>query len=337
MKIAIHHTTAQWSFCQYWERYCEENKIEYKQVNAYDSDIVEQLADCDAFMWHHNHTILKDRLLAKPLLFSLEASGKKVFPDFHTGWHFDDKLGQKYLFESVGAPLVKSYVFYDWQEVKQWIQQTTFPKVFKLRGGSGSTHVILVKNKRKALKLARKAIHKGISTYNKYGNLKETLRTYKLGRTPIKEVFKSISRLFVSTTLAKRQGKETGYALFQDFIPDNKYDIRVVVIGDKAFEIKRMVRVGDFRASGSGNIHYAKELLDERCVKIAFEVTRKIKSQCAAYDFVFDKQNTPFLVEVSFGFDQKGYDACVGYWDADMTWNEGKFNPQGWLVELMRR
>ena len=41
--------------------------------------------------------------------------------------------------------------------------------------------------------------------------------------------------------------------------------VRVIVINDKAFAIKRMVRKNDFRASGSGIIEYDKEnLTDER-------------------------------------------------------------------------
>ena len=335
MKLAIHYTSADWSFCQYWKSYCEECRIEYKLVNAYDSDIVQQLDDCDAFMWHHNHTIYKDHLFAKSLLVSLETAGKKVFPNYFTGWHFDDKLGQKYLFESVGAPLVKSYVFYDLQKVKKWVKQTTFPKVFKLRGGSGSSNVYYIKNQRVALRYAKKAIQRGICTYNKFGALKETLRKYNLKKTSFINVLKSIIHFFVRTKFSKQQGKEIGYAYFQDFIPNNSFDIRVVVIGNKAFAIRRSVRDNDFRASGSGIIDYSKDMLDERCVKISFDVTKKIKSQCAAYDFVFDYQNEPFIIEVSYGFDQKGYNDCVGYWDDDMNWYEGKFNPQAWIVELL--
>lgn len=92
MKIAIHHSPH--SFSERWIEYCKEKNIPYKIVNAYDSDIVKKVEDCDAFMWHHHHANYKDTLFAKQLLYSLQTAGKKVFPDFHTGWHFDDKVGQ---------------------------------------------------------------------------------------------------------------------------------------------------------------------------------------------------------------------------------------------------
>jgi hypothetical protein len=72
-------------------------------VDCYQSDIINQLSDCDALMFHHYHASSKDTLFAKQLLFALESAGKIVFPDFRTGWHFDDKVGQKYLFEAIGS------------------------------------------------------------------------------------------------------------------------------------------------------------------------------------------------------------------------------------------
>ena len=114
MKIGIHHREG--SYSERWIEYCQEHRIDYKIVNAYDSNIVDQLSDCDIFMWHHHHANYKDALFAKQLLYSLQIAGKKVFPDFNTGWHFDDKVGQKYLLEAIEAPLVPSYVFYTKKE-----------------------------------------------------------------------------------------------------------------------------------------------------------------------------------------------------------------------------
>src|SRR5690606_33424693 len=121
-------------------------------------------------------------------------------------------------------------------------------------------------------------------------NIKETIRKYKLGKATSIQVLKSIRRLFVSTEFAQIHGREKGYVLFQDFIANNTFDIRVIVTGRKAFAIKRMVRENDFRASGSGYVKHQKEEIDIRCVEIAFDVAEKLKLQSVAYDFVFDQQ-----------------------------------------------
>ena len=329
--IAIHHSSG---FAERWIAYCKKNNIPYKLVNAYDSDIVSQLSDSDAFMWHHSHQNYKDVLFAKQLLYSLQMAGKKVFPDFNTVWHFDDKVGQKYLLEAVGAPLVSSYVFYTKKDALKWIGTTDFPKVFKLRGGAGSQNVILVRDKSAARKLINKAFGRGFKQYDAWGNLKERWRRYKLGKTDLKDVVKGIVRFAYPTDFARMHQREKGYVYFQEFIPNNTFDIRVVVVGDKAFALKRMTRKDDFRASGSGNIIYRKVEIDERCVKIAFEVNEKLKAQSIAYDFVFDKENKPLIVEISFGYSAPAYDHCEGYWTPEMQWHAGEnFDFCGWMVE----
>lgn len=330
MKIAIHHSIG--SFSERWIQYCQEMGITYKRVNAYSTDALVQLDDCDAFMWHHHHANYKDALFARQLLYSLQIAGKKVFPDFYTGWHFDDKVGQKYLLEAIGAPLVPSYAFYDKQSALKWVKETTFPKVFKLRSGAGASNVKLVHSSYEAQKLIKKAFGKGFSQYNAWSSLKERYRQFCSGHTSVWDVVKGIIRLLVPTQYAQMHGREKGYIYFQDFIPENKYDIRVIVIGDKAFAIKRLCRENDFRASGSGRILYAKEEIDEECVKIAFNVNRKIHSQCIAYDFVFDGIK-PLIVELSYGFSMLGYDLCPGYWTEDLVWHEGAFVPQYWMIE----
>ena len=333
MKIAIHHNPG--SFSDRWIEYCKEKEIPYKVVNAYDSDIVTQLEDCDVFMWHHHHADYKDVLFAKQLLYSLELSGKEVFPNYHTTWHFDDKVGQKYLLESLGAPLVPSYVFYTKKDAYNWVNNTTFPKVFKLRGGASSANVRLVHNKREAIKLIDKAFSKGFSQFDGWSAFKDRLVKWKGKKESFWGVCKGFARIFISTEFARMHAPEKGYAYFQDFIPNNQYDLRIVVVGgNKAFGIKRLVRQNDFRASGSGSLIYEKSQLNENCVKIAFDIAKKIKSQSIAFDFIYDKNNKPLIVEISYGYAIKAYYPCQGYWTDDMQWHQGShFDIEGWMIE----
>jgi len=106
--------------------------------------------------------------------------------------------------------------------------------------------VKLVRNKNAAIKYIRKSFNKGFSPFNRFGHLKERYRKYKLGKDTLLGVVKGVGRLFISTEFAKMHAPEKGYVYFQEFIPNNHFDIRVIVIGDKAFAIKRMVRENDF-------------------------------------------------------------------------------------------
>lgn len=333
MRLAIHKS--HWGFSPDWIEYCKKKGIPYKIVNCYESNIISQIDDCDALMWHHHHSLAKDKVFAKKLLFALEQAGIQVFPNFNSNWHFDDKLGQKYLLEAINAPLVPTEVFYDKETAIKWTKSAIFPKVFKLKGGAGSSNVRLVNKQREAIKLIRTAFGKGFSLYNSREDLRENIRKYRLGKNSFKNLIKSIRRLIMSTEFAKIHGREKGYVLFQDFIPNNQFDIRVITIADKAFALKRLVRKGDFRASGSGFITYNKDEIDERCVKIAFDTTEKLKSQCVAYDFIFDKKNNPLIVEINYGFAHEAYFPCPGYWDKEMNWHKTSFNATHWMVDLI--
>lgn len=199
----------------------------------------------------------------------------------------------------------------------------------------GAANVRLVHSKSEAKKLIRKAFGRGFTQFDRWGYLKENLSKWRRGKAPFIEVCKGVARLFISTKFARFHAREKGYAYFQDFVPGNKFDIRVIVIGNKAFAIKRMCRPHDFRASGSGSIIYDRAEIDPRCVEQSFSIAAKLRTACVAMDWVFGAGNEPMVVELSYGFSMHGYDPCPGYWTDDMKWHEGKFVPQNWMVDEM--
>lgn len=332
MRIGIHHTKG--SFSERWIKYCTSENIDFRLVDCYRSDIITQLSDCDVLMWHFHQNNPKDILFAKQLLYSLEAGGKRVFPDFNTVWHFDDKVGQKYLLESIGAPLVPTWIFYSRESALGWAKTTLFPKVFKLRGGGGSQNVKLVSNRSQACRYIKKAFRRGFPAYDPLGSLKERWRLLLQGRTTVRDIVEGLVRFVVPPPYARLRGSEKGYVYFQEFIHNNNHDIRVIVIGDKAFAIKRMVRRNDFRASGSGDILYEKENFDDDTIKLSFCLAERLRTQCVAFDYL-KKDSENLLVEISFGFTQEGYDPCPGYWDKELNWHEGSFDPCGWMIDLV--
>jgi glutathione synthase/RimK-type ligase-like ATP-grasp enzyme len=333
MKIAIHHSPG--SFSDRWIEYCKKEGLNYKLVNCYDNQIISQIKECDALMWHFHHGSYKDLLFARQLLYAVELCGKRTFPDHKTCWHFDDKVGQKYVFESLGVHLVPSYTFYTREEAFQWIEKTSFPKVFKLRCGAGSVNVKLVSTPAQARKLTKKAFGSGFSQFNRIEHFKEQLRLYHEGKKPVTAVFKGFGRLFIPTDFARMRDPEKGYVYFQDYLPDNHFDIRVIVINGKAFGFKRMVRQNDFRASGSGNCFYGKEHIPAEILILAFEFAEKLQSQCVAFDFIYNTEGKPVVVEMSYGFPSKLVIPCTGYWDRSLKFHEGLFHPQDWMVETL--
>ena len=333
MKIAIHDNPG--SFSDRWITYCLENKIDFKKVNCYHTDIINQLDDCDGLMWNWNQNDYKAALFARQLTKSLERKGIKVFPDTNTSWHYDDKVGQKYLLEAIGAPLVKSYVFYSAKEALEWVEKASFPKVFKLKGGAGSINVRLIKTKKKAKRLVKKAFTSGFLPINRISRLKDCFWVLRRDKNlaAIKTVIGGLGRLFLPMEIERFSPNHKGYIYFQDFIPGNDFDSRLIVIGNRCIAVRRYCRKNDFRASGSGIKGYEPELFDKKNIQIAFETAKKLKSKSVAFDFIW-QDNEPKIVEISYCFILGPfYDDCPGYWDSDLKWHNKIVNPQYFIIE----
>jgi len=329
MKIAIHRRKN--SFSEDWLPYCDALGIETQIVDSYSSNIVRQLHDCDALMWHFHHASRRDVLFSKQLIYSLETSGKVLFPDVNTCWFFDDKVAQKYLLEEIGAPFVPAQIFYDKISARDWIETASFPKVFKLRHGAGSSNVQLARSKQEAFALAGRAFGRGFQQYRAASSLRDRWMKYRLGLTGFNDVVKGILRFGYTTDFNRVINRERGYVYFQDYIPDKTFDLRVIVIGDKAFGIKRNTRPNDFRASGSGLVEYGREHFSDAIIRQSFDLAKKIKSKALSIDYVCDQR--PMIVEINFGFSSEVYRSCPGYWDRQLNWYDGPFNPSHWMVD----
>ena len=330
--LAIHNS--QVGFNPRWIEYCDQNRIPYKLVDCHANDIITQLEDCGALFWHYSQSDPKDLLIAQQILFALEHAGLTLFPDFRTAWHFDDKLGQKYLFDALNIPTIGTYIFVDRSDALNWAAATNYPKVFKSRHGAGSSNVRIVYNSAQARRLISWAFRRGMTVYRPWANLKERFYKWRLGEYGALELLKGVVRFVYPPRFSRVLGREIGYVYFQDFAADNDSDIRVIVIGEKAFAVRRWVRPGDFRASGSGRVSFDREYIDVECVELAFRLSHEIGSRCIAFDFVRKADRSLAVLEISYGFIAPVYDACPGYWDADLNWHKGPFNPQGWIVDL---
>lgn len=329
--IAIHDSRT--GFHPRWINYCERKGIPYKAVNCYASDVINQLDGCKALMWHHKHSDPRDVLISRQILSALEHAGVKVFPDFRTAWHFDDKVAQKYLFEALEIPAVPAHLFVELEEALRWIEQAQFPKVFKLRRGAGSSGVRLVHDRVQARRLVRRAFGRGFPIYDPWGSLKERFYKLRTGQGSLASMAKGLARVAYRPRYDRVLGPERGYAYFQEFMPGNQSDTRVMVVGNRACALKRLTRVNDFRASGSGLISYAPSEISAESIEVAFSVQNKLQADAVAMDFVLDGYNRPRLIEVSYGSPSSFYDKCPGYWDRQLQWHEGLVDPVAWMVE----
>lgn len=110
----------------------------------------------------------------------------------------------------------------------------------------------------------------------------------------------------------KPSGVQKGYLYWQRFIPENDGDVRVIVIGDESFGIRRGNRDDAPFASGSGRIEVIREISDDHTVKafrMADEISEHLGTRWQAYDFVFDGDRC-YCLEAACSWTDSGYVGC---------------------------
>lgn len=328
MKLAIHNSNSSWTIR--WIEYCKTNNIQFFLINCYDYNIIQQLKDeaITHLMWHFDHSKPSDILMARNVLFSVEKMGIKAFPNFDTSWHFDDKITQKYVLETIGAKVVPTYPFYDKKTAIEWLKVSAkYPLVVKLRRGAGSYNVKLLKNYKQAEEYTNKMFSTGLDPSPRYlADIKNKIKISKNFQGFMSKL-KKLPGFFKMVRKGKLFPKELGYVYFQEFIDNNKHDIRVSVIGGKAWAFKRRVRDNDFRASGSGMIDYNISDIPLNLIETSFKYTEEIGAQSIAYDYVKNSKGIYLLVEVSYGFSAEAILECEGYWNKELIWNSKKICP----------
>ncbi len=303
------------------------NKIRFLLLEAEDPNFWKKVQALDLFILRWSQ-VDSDRQIARDLLPVIEGKLQiKCFPDQNTCWHYDDKVRQYLLLKPLGFPIVQTYIFWQREKACEWAKKADYPLVFKLRGGAGSQNVILVKTRRRAFKLIERMFGRGIYPEKFFHPGSIRFRHFSFYRE-LHHLGGNFYRRWKGYDVSPFWQVHKNYILFQKFLPGNKFDTRVTVIGDRAFIFRRLTRADDFRASGSGMIDYDLGKVDLRCVEIAFKVSRELKFQSMSYDFLFTPENEPVFCEISYTFQPRAIFNCPGYFDPCLNWHQGHFWPE---------
>jgi hypothetical protein len=289
-------------------------------------------------MWHWEY-LPHERQVARTILRTVEEYlGIPVFPDLRTCWHYDDKIAQWYLFQAVGAPVPKTWLFWDPEPAFEWADQVSYPVVFKLKVGSSSGNVHLIRSREEARRVIDLMF--GPGTYSRgFRPVSDTIDLHGFARRKLEDVIGRWKSLIKWTLRGDPTGPrywwelEKGYAYFQEFLPDNDGDTRITVIGNRAFGLYRFNRPGDFRASGSKRLTSDPARIDPRCVALSHRLSSQLGVQSMAYDFLKGKGGEPLLGEMSYIYLDRPIAECQGHWDRSLTWVPGALTPQAAQVE----
>lgn len=334
--LCIHALAGSWS--DRWLSTCAQRGVPVLKVDLFAPDAMARVRGSGArailfdLPWVNGQSIQTARHLVR----ALELMGLQVFPNDAVYWHYEDKLAQHCLFESLQIPSCPTWAFNNAAAALAWAKNATYPKVWKLKTGASSSNVRLVHSPAQARSLISRAFGRGFSPVPR---LLDDFNTKFYKHNQDKDWSKALRRLpqTLNNILAQRKAvpPERGYALFQEFLPGNAHDTRVTVIGHRAFAFRRFTRPNDFRASGSGRIDWEPATIDLACIRVAFEAASRIQSHCLAFDIIYDVDHKPIVLEVSCRFIAEYVERCPGYWDRDLTFHEGHIWPQDAILDDM--
>lgn len=296
-------------------------------VDVHRADILDQIRDCDGFMWRWAHFGGMSRVARRLLPVIENELGLCVYPDQKTCWHYDDKIAQAYLLKAKALPIPETWVFFDREAAIEWSGTATYPLVIKLSAGAGSSNVRLVHD----AAAAKDWIDRMFSQWQ------TSLAEEETSASIAKRAADAASLLATGqspSNLREDHEPQRGYVLFQEFLENNNFDTRITVIGNRAFGFRRMNREGDFRASGSGELSYDMDAIDLRAIRLGFVTAAALGTQSVAIDGL--KRGDEWVVgEISYTYMSSAVHDCSGHWeldgeplDGELRWVEGAIWPE---------
>ncbi len=338
--IAVHPDRKYGQFSnalRYYIKILEHNNVDLLITEINDSNFWEEIRKCDYFFFRwgqHDHF----RQIATTILPIIENHFKiKCFPSQLSSWLYDDKIREFFLLHAYGFSLIATHVFFDRKKAEEFIKTIEYPLVLKLKSGAGSLSVRLIKNEEIALKYINLMFGSGVS-YAKGlpGTQRDILKQKGLFSYTRKQLGRLKNRMHQGSFYMVDDWEiHKNYIMFQKFMPENTYDTRIVVIGNRAFGFIRYNRENDFRASGSKLNDYNPAKIDLQFVELSFLISKKFSFECMAYDFLYDESGNPVICELSYTFgSSRGSEVvkCPGFWDEKLNWHVDEVDPAFYLL-----
>src|SRR5690554_1281510 len=241
-----------------------------------------------------------------PEIIMAKKKGARLIPDFMLLSEYESKIEQS---KRYAGWMPETYYITNKEEAKKKIGALGYPFVSKASTGSASRNVRLIKSEEQARQEIDAAFGSGLSAPHGLGE--------------------------------RNQRK---YLLWQRFVPDNGYDYRACIVGDKIMLLKRYNREDVPFASGSGLVEPINELDAESWLVLVFarNFFNKFGMEWAGIDVVIDRKCDPcaetlFMLETTIGW-PKSFNADCVFFDSDNK-DSGKKGADIWevFVNYIRR
>ena len=235
-QVVVGIVRERWFNHRFYIMACKELKISYKVIDLFSNKWLEYIkeSNLDFLVVRPSvqYTPWKDMFDNRVRLIE-SLNDIKIFPNVESLWIWESKLRTIEWLKINQIPSPKTEIFYDFNELKRFSHNCSFPIVYKSSIGSGSSGVKLIYNKSQLRKISNRVFKHGIRTYRK-----------------------------------NKLDKEHGFIILQDYLNDVK-EWRIIRIGEYYFGYEKL-KQGEFH-SGSQNFGYG--MPPKECLNLVKDLT----------------------------------------------------------------
>jgi glutathione synthase/RimK-type ligase-like ATP-grasp enzyme len=244
-----------------YSRFLDNNSFEYELFDIHSNDWIEKSNRFGIIIGIVSSDQYHLEELQKKYYFLENYLGKICFPNTSHAFLYENKSFEAYFSRLFNLPYANTYISHSKEDAIALINSLKYPFVSKVDPSSGSVGVELVRTPHQARKIIEQAFSRN-------------------GRKVHVNYF-----------------RQKNYIYFQEFIPNDGYDIRVHLVDKWAFGYYRKVLGGDFRASGM-DLKEKREIPEE-AIRIAWNANKYIKSPLLVVDMVHGLDGKYTIVEFS--------------------------------------
>jgi len=242
-------------------RFLDHNKIPYSIYEVHRSRWLQEARQYDVVVGICSSAAYRLDEMRRKYNVLERHMGIACYPGFDAMLFYEDKILEAHLSTVYDLPFVPTFVSNDYQDTVDFIANAELPLVSKIVPGAGSVGVELMRTRGECLKVARRAFSS----------------TGRASHVPYM--------------------RQKDYVYFQQFIENDGYDLRVIVVENMVFGYYRKVLANDFRASGMNEVE--KRELPPEAMRIALKAYGVFRMPMLVVDMLRDSDGKFWVIEMS--------------------------------------
>ena len=320
MKIGIFTTPMGPTVVEQAIKSCQELGVDYKVVDIFSANWIENVRaadDCNGFFCPSNcisqelKTIQDERYY-----FVSQVMHRPIYPDFTGLYIHESKRNMAAWLEINGYPHPKTRTFTERKEALDFLATCQYPIVTKSNVGAGASKVMIIKNKSKAVRVAKKCLSDSRVKFLIPG-FAFKMRFHHGWIPKVRDV----------------RNRQKDYFIVQDYVHDIMYEWRILKIGDSYFGHQKLLK-GEF-ASGSGMVgwvdppRYLLNMVRELCEKGGFRCMDVDVFETRGGKYVINELQAFFGSYLDYQMSINGHHGRYVWNGSDFVFEEGDFNVFG--------